>query len=113
MRQQRLAKVSSRCLSESDTPWEQGGTTDYKYPHGEIATVQQPECPAPEPPVPFFESQRDNILIKNIAQDRAVISSLYDTRQSDGKLEVIQVTKAYIHSIFQATTKDEERGRVF
>ncbi len=75
--------------------------------------MQQPEGPAPEPPVPLFESQRYNILIENITQDRAVILSLNDARQSDSKLEVIQMTKADIHSIFQATAKDEKCSRVF
>ena len=89
------------------------GITDHKYPHCEIATVQQPERPAPEPPVAFLESQRDDSLIENITQDWTIVSPFYHTRQSHCKLDVIQMTEADVHSIFQAISKDEECGRVF
>jgi hypothetical protein len=75
--------------------------------------VQQPKSPTPEPSVTLFESQRDDGLVENVAQDRAVIATFNNTRQSDGQLKVIQITKANIHGIFQITTKDKERGRIF
>ena len=75
--------------------------------------MQQPKSPTPEPPIPLFESERNDGLVENVAQDGAIIASFNNTRQSDGQLKVVQMTKANIHSIFQIATKNEERGRIF
>lgn len=75
--------------------------------------MQQPKSPTPEPPIPLFESQRDDDFVENVAQDGAVIATFDNTRQSDGQLKVVQMTKTNIHGIFQITTKNEERGRIF
>jgi hypothetical protein len=75
--------------------------------------MQQPESPAPKPPVPFFKRQRDDGLIENVVQDRAVIPSFDNTRQSNGQLKIVQVTKTDSYGILQASTKDEESSGIF
>jgi hypothetical protein len=70
--------------------------------------MQQPERPTSQPAVALLESLWHHGVRQHIEQDRTIISSLNNSGNSDGELEVGQVADEDIDGVFQPTTQEEE-----
>lgn len=81
--------------------------TYYENPDRQVSPVERPECPGPEPAVSAMEGDRNNSALKNASEDRTVVA-LDNTRECDGELPVVELTKADVHSVLKAASKEKE-----
>lgn len=103
----KLPSVSISRLGESGTL-----ETHDQNLEGQVTSVEDPEGPTCEPTETFFKRKGKHNIFYQRAKDGA-IGSFVDPRDRDGQLEIVKLSHANAHGIFETSSQKEENGREY
>lgn len=86
---------------------EEGKRRDATYDensNGQIPPPQHPERPSSQPPMASTERQRNERVLKDPSKDRSVVS-FNDSSDGDGELPIVQLTKADVDGVLDASSE--------